>query len=149
MRRSSLAATALWVLVSAPACGDHVTEPGSDNLSIETDKPEYSLGTDSTVHITVTNHLGQSVYIPMGTYVIVERLIDGEWSEGLAWFTVDGVGLSFPLEGGTSRTDWFEVMFYLDKPGTYRFQYWIYADPKLRVLLSQEERVSAPFTITR
>jgi hypothetical protein len=149
MRRFRLAFSAvLSATFAANGCGGGAVGP-DPQLTVETDKPAYSLATDSFVHITLTNRTDSPIYVPMGSYLAYERLVAGEWRDLFQWFIVDGIGRSFTLAGGDARTDVLEVWYYLaGRPGTYRFQYWIYADPGLSRLLPLEDRVSVPFEVT-
>src|SRR5918992_1443562 len=67
------------------------------DLSVETDRLQYALSTDSVAYITVTNASTEPVYFPMASYVVYERFADGAWRDPFAWFIVDGIGPSFPL----------------------------------------------------
>jgi hypothetical protein len=138
----------------SPGCHRMRRRPGRAtrplDLMVATDKPEYSLTTDSVAPATLTNRSDQVVYLPMASYVVYERLRDGEWRDAFAWFVVDGVGRSFSLERGAARTDELQLRFYLPgRPGTYRFRYRAYADPAVRWLLPIEERVSRPVVVGR
>ena len=123
--------------------------PPNVDLSVASDQPTYTLARDSLAYVTLTNASAAPVYLPMDSYVVYERLIDGEWRNAFAWFVVDGVGRSFPVRPGESLTDVLRLWFYLrDRPGTYRFRYSVYADPDLRSLLPLDERVSPAFVIS-
>jgi hypothetical protein len=143
---SSLAITAAMTA----GCGDSAGPELDLILAVETDKPGYSLGADRVARVTLINRSARPIYLPMGSYLAYERLVDGEWRDTFEWFAIDGIGRSLPLDGGTARTDQLELWAYLaDRPGTYRFHYRLYADPELTALIPLEERVSAPFTVTR
>jgi len=145
----------IWIYVlavglAATGCGAPAGPPGSFDLIVATDKPEYSLATDSVARVTLTNRSDRVVYLPMASYLVYERLRDGDWRDAFAWFVVDGVGRSFPLDPGAAVTDELQLRFYLpDQPGTYRFQYFAYGDPAVRLLLPIEERVSQPVVVGR
>jgi hypothetical protein len=127
-----------------------VTDPDLSpfNLAVTTDRSRYVLPADSLALVTLTNHSDQPVFLPMDSYVVYERLRDGEWRDAFAWFVVDGFGRSFPIAPGASNTDVLRLWFYLpDSPGTYRFRYYAYADSALKRLLPLDERVSAPFEL--
>ena len=137
----------LVVSLLAAGCGDPAG-PGSLDLVVTTDKPEYSLRTDSIARVTLANRSDGAVYLPMDSYLVYERLRDGEWQDAFAWFIVDGIGRSFRLEAGATLTDELQVPFYLaGRPGTYRFRYFVYADSRVRFLLPVEQRVSQPVVV--
>ena len=143
----------LALLAAVVACDDSSLSPVADasdfDLSIETDRPQYALSADSVAYVTVTNASSASVHFPMASYVVYERFAEGAWRDPFAWFIVDGIGPSFPLPPGAAHTDQLQLWFYLPgRPGTYRFRYFVYADPEVRSLLPLEERVSAHFTVT-
>ena len=132
------------------ACGEPAAGPPPNfDVSVASDQPTYVLARDSLAYATLTNASTAPVYLPMDSYVVYERLTDGEWRNPFAWFVVDGVGRSFPVRPSESRTDVLRLWFYLhDRPGTYRFRYFVYADPDLRSLLPLDERVSPTFVIS-
>jgi len=142
---------ALAVGLAASGCGDDPAGPlGPFDLIVATDKAEYSLTTDSVARVTLTNRSDRVVYLPMASYLVYERLRDGEWRDPFAWFVVDGIGRSFSLDPGAAVTDELQLQFYLpDQPGIYRFRYLAYADPVVRSLLPIEERVSQPVVVDR
>ena len=118
------------------------------HLSVESDKAVYSLSTDSSAYVTVENRSDRPIFLPMDSYVVYERLVDGEWRDAFAWFVVDGVGRSFRIAAGARHTDVLQLWFYLvNRPGTYRFRYLAYADSSVQRLLPLEERVSPPFEV--
>ena len=119
------------------------------NLAVETDKPQYSLATDTIALVSLTNRSDRDVYLPMDVYVVCERLRDGSWTDSFPWFSVDGVTRSFPLRPGSTLTDKLQLWFYLpNRPGTYRVRYFVYADADVQTLVPLEERVSAAFILT-
>lgn len=139
---------ALAVALALCACGENPAAPVHYDLAVTTDKPAYSLSTDSVASITLTNRSDRPVFLPMDSYVVYERLLNDEWTDAYAWFVVDGVGRSFPLAAGDAITDQLPLWFYLaGQPGTYRLRYFIYADPGVGELLPVDGRVSAPFTL--
>src|SRR5688500_16920862 len=97
------------LLAALLACDDSSLSPAADvsdfHLSIETNRPQYTLSADSFAYVTVTNASTAPVYFPMASYVVYERLVDGEWDDPFAWFIVDGIGPSFPLAPGAVHTD--------------------------------------------
>ena len=124
------------------------TLPSVYQLAITSDKATYSLSTDSSAYVTIANHSDRPVFLPMDSYVVYERLVAGQWRDAFAWFVVDGIGRSFPVPPGTSRTDELQLRFYLaSRPGTYRFRYFAYADSAVQRLLPSEERVSHTFEL--
>lgn len=143
----------LWICALAASlaitgCGGGPTGPRQFDLVVATDKPEYSLDIDSLVRVTLTNRSHRVVYLPMGSYVVYERLRAGDWRDGFAWFILDGLGPSFSLDPGDAVTDELQLGFYLrDQPGTYRFRYLAYSDPNVKSLLPIEERVSQPVIV--
>jgi hypothetical protein len=151
-RRLLLHTAALAVCLNAVAgCREPVapSPPGHLEIAVETDKPQYSLATDSVARVKLTNRGDGAVFLPMDSYVVYERFRDGAWRDAFTWFVVDGVGRSFPLSPGASLTDDLQLRFYLpNRPGTYRFRYFVYADPEVTSLLPVKERVSPPFTLS-
>jgi hypothetical protein len=137
-------------ITGATGChSDPAGPPPRFGLAVETDKPQYSLAADSVALVTLTNPSDGVVYLPMDVYVVCERLGNGEWRDAFAWFSVDGIGRSFPLSPGSAQTDVLQLWFYLpEHPGTYRFRYFVYADSDVRSLLPIEQRVSPPFVLT-
>jgi len=136
------------LLLALCACRDNTVGPAHYSLAVQTDKVAYSLAADSNATITITNHSDRSVFLPMDRYVVYERLVDGQWVDGYAWFVVDGVGRSFPLAPGESLSNELELWFYLTgQPGTYRLRYFVYTDPDVHHLLPLAERISSPFTL--
>jgi len=118
------------------------------DLAIETDRAWYSLATDRVVRISLTNRSSRDVYLPMDSYVVYERLQWGDWREPMDWFVVDGIGRSFPVAREAVHEDDLDIQFYLrDRPGVYRFRYYVYSDASASTLLPLDERVSQPFTI--
>jgi hypothetical protein len=150
MTRFLLLCAIACVIAVGSACDDGATGTSpTDRVSIETDKTVYSLASDSFAIVTLTNRVDRTLYLPMGEYLAYERLVDGEWRDGYAWFTVDGIGRSFSIEPMASQDDQLELWAYLaGQPGTYRFQYFVYISRYLGGLLPLEERVSAPFVVT-
>ena len=72
MRQSWIGTLAL--IVSVAACGSEPAGPGGPlGLTVTTDKPAYSLATDSVALVTLTNRSDRPVYLPMGIYVVYER----------------------------------------------------------------------------
>ncbi len=74
----------LWICALAASlaitgCGGGPTGPRQFDLVVATDKPEYSLDIDSLVRVTLTNRSHRVVYLPMGSYVVYERLRAGDW----------------------------------------------------------------------
>ena len=129
-------------------CGEPSGIPSGYHLVISSDKTAYSISTDSSAYITMENQSDRPVFLPMDSYVVYERLVDGQWRDAFAWFVVDGNGRSFPLAAGARHTDELQLWFYLtDRPGTYRFRYFAYADSAVRQLLPLEERVSKSFEL--
>lgn len=141
---------ALCAALMAGGCDGESAGPRLDHgLTIKTNKAVYSLATDRIARVTLSNRSDDPVYLPMGSYVAYERLVAGQWVDAFEWFTVDGIGRSLPLAAGSTRIDQLELWAYLaDSPGTYRFRYWLYADPTLEVLLPLLERVSSRFIVT-
>ena len=131
------------------ACGEPTgTLASTYHVAISPDKTSYSLSTDSSAYVTITNHSDRPVFLPMDSYVVYERLVDGQWRDAYAWFVVDGIGRSFPIATGTSHTDELQLWFYLaNRPGTYRFRYFAYADSAGQQLLPLKERVSPSFKL--
>jgi hypothetical protein len=137
-------------VLATSACGNGALSAPDVRLIVQTDKSAYSLASDRVAQITLTNHSGGPVYLPMGSYVGYERLVGTRWEGPFQWFAVDGIGRSILVPTGDVRTDELEMWFYLaGQPGTYRIQYWIYGDARLDWLLPLEERVSIPFVVTR
>lgn len=139
------------LVVAVGGCGNDPAAPvipAVFDLVIETDRPQYSVADDSIAYISLTNRSNRAVHLPMDSYVVYERLRDGQWTDAYAWFVVDGIGISFPVLPGATVKNQLELWFYLrDRPGTYRLRYLVYEDPQLRVRLPLEERVSAPFIV--
>lgn len=150
MTRFLLSCGTVCLTALSSGCGDDTTGASpTTGVSVETDKAEYSLASDSFAVVTLTSLSNQSLHLPLSGYVAYQRLVDGEWSDAFSWFTSDGIGRSFPLLPMASRTDQLELWFYLvGQPGTYRFQYLVYASHRLNAQLPLEERVSAPFVVT-
>ena len=139
MARSS-SVLAFPLLLAICACRDNALSPAHYALAVQTDKAAYSLAADSNADITITNHSDRSVFLPMDSYVVYERLVNGQWVDAYAWFVVDGVGRSFPLAPGTSLSNQLQLWFYLPgQPGTYRLRYFVYTDPEVQLPL--EERI--------
>ena len=124
LRRLALSWTAALFL----GCGEPTGRSASAyHLSIASDKTVYSLNTDSAAYVTIENLSDRPVFLPMDSYVVYERLVDGQWRDAYAWFVVDGIGRSFPLFSEARHTDVLQLWFYLaDRPGTYRFRYFAY-----------------------
>jgi hypothetical protein len=140
----------LATVAGVAACSDNSAAPPSFDLVVTTDTATYALPADSIAQVTITNQSDRDVYLPMDVYVVCERLSDGEWRDAFAWFSVDGIGRSFPLSPGQDISDQLRLWFYLpDQPGTYRVRYLVYADPDVESLLPVEERVSPPFVLTQ
>ena len=148
-RLLSCSALAVGLAGLASCRSDVAAPPPTFNLAVATDKPQYSLATDSIALVSLANRSDRAVYLPMDVYVVCERLRDGNWADSFAWFSVDGVTPFFWLSPGTALTDKLQLWFYLpNQPGTYRVRYFVYDDPELQTLAPLEERVSAPFTLT-
>jgi hypothetical protein len=148
-RLLSCSALAVGLAGLASCRSDVAAPPPTFNLAVATDKPQYSLATDSLALVSVTNRSDRAVYLPMDVYVVLERLRNGIWADSLVWFSVDGLSRSFPLSPAATVTDTLRLWFYLpNRPGTYRVRYFVYADPELQTLAPLEKRVSAPFTVT-
>jgi hypothetical protein len=82
MRRRLL--SCLFVGAAFGGCaGDSASPTPERGLTIETDKPVYSLAADSTARVTLTNRSGARIYMPMGSYLEYERLVGAEWGGGL------------------------------------------------------------------
>ena len=148
-RLLSCSALAVGLAGLASCRSDVAAPPPTFNLAVATDKPQYSLATDSIALVSLANRSDRAVYLPMDVYVVCERLRDGNWADSFAWFSVDGVTPFFWLSSGAAVTDKLRLWFYLpNQPGTYRVRYFVYDDPELQTLAPLEERVSAPFTLT-
>jgi hypothetical protein len=146
-----------WILVTfvvgaiglLAGCSGDPTGSAEYRISISTDKLEYSLASDSIAVITLRNAAGAAVHLPMGMYVFYEQRENGTWSAATAWFIADGVGPSFSLAPGTTMEDRLPLRFYLgSRPGTYRIQYRVFEDNRLRRELPLTHRVSQPFTVS-
>jgi hypothetical protein len=151
-RVGSLMRNKFLVVLAATAvlsnCREGSTAPRL-GLVINTDKPSYSFATDSVAYVTLTNTSNQTIHLPMSTYVVYERLVDGAWRDAADWFIVDGVGKSIPIPSGIHYRDDLPIRFYLrGQSGTYRFRYLVYADADLSSLLHISDRVSPPFTVS-
>jgi len=130
-------------------CSRDATGPVDYEVSVSTDRASYSLATDSVAAITLHNRSNGPVHLPMGMYVFYERQENGAWGEPTPWFIVDGTGPTFALAAGEARVDGLPIRFYLgERPGTYRIRYLVYGGGRLRHLLPESQRVSAPFTVT-
>lgn len=147
---SRLLISSAVLALTLAGCGDSSTGPQARfDLAIGTDKPQYALATDSIATVTLENLSDRDVYLPMDSYVVYERLADGEWQDAFAWFIVDGIGRSFAVAPGEKKSDELQLWFYLPgQPGTYRFRYFVYADSAVQSLLPLEERVSGSIVIT-
>ncbi len=84
----------------------------------------------------------------MNEFVYVERFSDGEWGNRHAWFSVDGVGISFPVAPGDSLVALpMDFAYVAERPGIYRFVFEVALDPKGHRLVPEPERVSDPFEL--
>ncbi|GAC1693353.1 MAG: hypothetical protein NVS9B3_11590 [Gemmatimonadaceae bacterium] len=136
-------------LAGLAACKHTATAPLLD-LVAQTDKPLYSLATDRMARISLANRSDRSVYLPMDTYVLCERLRDGVWVDAFAWLTADGLTPTLALPPGQTLSDNLYLSAYLpNRPGTYRIRYLVYADRAVQTLVPLEKRVSPPFTVTQ
>lgn len=133
----------------AAACHSSPAEPAARiDLAVETDKAEYSLAADTRALVRLTNNSTTNVYLPMYTYVVCERLRDGEWRDAIEWFVVDGIGRAMPVEPGGGTTNELPLKYLGATQGSYRFRYLVYADANAKSLAPIEERVSAPFVVS-
>lgn len=131
------------------ACSADPVGTGERRLAVSTDRPAYSLSSDSVAAITLHNASEGAIYLPMGGYVLYERRVNGAWVDARTRFTVDGVGTSIRIAPGATQVDQLPLWFYLrGTPGTYRVRYLAYEDDRLRRLVPSEERVSAPFPVS-
>jgi hypothetical protein len=118
------------------------------SLRVETDKTAYRLATDSSAEPFLINQGTLPVYAPMNEYVAVQRFQDGQWGQAKPWFSVDGAGISFPIEpGDTLRALPMDFAYVGDAPGRYRFIFAIAYDSLGHRLVAEDQRVSPPFEL--
>ena len=138
------------LLAMAAACTDPASSTGTVDLTVLTDHPTYSLASDQGAEPILINNGSVPVYLPMNVYVTVQRFDAGAWSEPRAWFTVDGIGISFSVEpGDTLRSGPMDFRYVDSTPGVYRFIFEIATDPSGRGRLSEAQRISPPFELTQ
>ena len=141
---------ALLALTDITACSS--TDPsglGAPELLVKTDKPVYSLSVDVEARVTLVNQGPVQVYAPMNEYVYVEQWSDDGWINRSPWFTIDGVGVSFPVAPGDSLTSPPMSFGYVNRrAGIYRFVFEVALDRSGRPLVPEEQRASAPFEVT-
>ena len=117
---------------------------------MSTDKTVYSLSADTAAAPILVNRGVREVYLPMNEYVAVQRFGNGAWSEPQPWFSVDGIGVSFPLQPGDTMYALPMRFAYIDRQvGVYRFIFDVAADPNGRTILGESVRVSPPFEVQR
>jgi len=137
-------------LAAIAACTAPTGSTGTIQLSVLTDHSTYSLASDQGAEPILINNGSVPVYLPMNVYVTVQRFEAGAWSEPRAWFTVDGIGISFPLEPKDTLQSGPMDFRYVDRtPGVYRFIFEIATDPSGRGRLSEAQRISPPFELTQ
>ena len=148
--RATRAAAGVVAALLVLACGSTPTEPArSATLEVTTDKAVYSLGADMGATPMLVNLGPDTVYAPMSEYVYVEKQTAGGWTGGTPWFTVDGVGDSFPVPPGDTLVAWAMSFGYVNRePGVYRFVFVVAHDPRGSRLVPEAGRVSAPFELT-
>lgn len=119
----------LSIVLLTVACTTGPSEGVSVNLLVRSDKAVYSLAADHSAQLVLHNRGDRSVFLPMNEYVAVEHLEAGGWGEGIVWFTVDGVGISFRLSPGDSLVGHPMDFRYIDQqPGQYRFVFEVALD---------------------
>lgn len=130
------------------ACNSTPTEPPSATLVITTEKSVYSVKDDYGATPMLINLGPDTVYGPMSEYVYVEKYLDGAWVNRQPWFTVDGIGVSFPVApNDTLRAITMGFGYVGRSPGTYRFVFYLAYDPKGRRPVPEALRVSAAFDL--
>lgn len=78
----------------------------------------------------------------------LERFRNGQWENGIAWFVVDGEGVSFPLAPGDSLQAFPLSFGYVEnQPGTYRFVFEVALDSLGINVLDYSLTRSAPFEL--
>jgi hypothetical protein len=146
--RSLVVLAPVSVLAVIAACSEATGPTGAIELSVMTDKAVYSLASDQAAEPILINSGAVRVYLPMNEYVAVQRFEAGAWSEPRPWFSVDGVGVSFPLEpADTLRSLPMTFDYVAQTPGVYRFIFEIAKDPNGHQLVSESLRVSPPFEL--
>lgn len=140
------------LLAATGACSERSATGSTDRLELTvlSNRSVYSLATDSAAEPILMNRGSVPVYLPMNEYVAVQRFEAGAWSAPTPWFAVDGNAVSFSLEPGATLRSWPMDFGYVDNtPGVYRFIFEIAKDPNGREILSESQRVSPPFELTR
>jgi hypothetical protein len=141
--------TALAAAAATAGCDRDPAAPADTTVVVRTDKPAYSLATDAAARTVLVNLGPGAVHAPMGTYVFVERRVDGRWQDRRAWFIVDGTGPSFAIQPGDSVVALSMQFGYVDhSPGVYRFIFDIAHDDRGRHRLPESQRASEPFLLT-
>ncbi len=136
-------------LAGSLACHDAPTALPSVQLLVRSDKLRYSLASDAEARTELVNLGPAVVYAPMNEYVYVERREGGRWQDRHPWFTVDGVGISFPVDVGDTLSGFSMNFGYVDRrPGVYRFVFEVAFDSLGSRLVPEAQRVSPPFELT-
>jgi hypothetical protein len=142
----------LWLFAAiAAAAGCGSSGPGDLDvlgLLVRTDKRVYSLAVDREARTTLLNQGSVAIYAPMNEYVYVEQWDGDEWINRRPWFTVDGVGISFPVAPGDSLSEAMDFRYVNNRAGTYRFVFEVALDPRGHKLVPEADRVSQPFELT-
>jgi hypothetical protein len=140
----------LSATIALAGCGS--SEPSDlqvADLLVRTDKPSYSLELDQAAQPTLVNQGTVSIYAPMNEYVYVEQWTGYEWINRTPWFTVDGIGVSFPVAPGDSLSALpMDFGYVNNRAGIYRFVFEVALDPHGRHLVPEAERASQAFELT-
>ena len=156
----SIAAIILSLLLGLPIAGCELFGDGTPVaecelqgrctflLAVSTDKASYTLAADSLARVSLVNLSDQTVFLPMGVYVLVERFSNGTWGDEKAWFVADGSRAYIALAVGGRTEARLPLKFALQTvPGRYRFVFRVYKDKKLSRSLPLAQRVSAAFEV--
>jgi hypothetical protein len=138
----------LLPLLCLAACSTGPSEDLAVSLLVRSDKAVYSLTLDSAAQPVLLNRGQRPIYLPMNEYVAVEHLEAGTWQQGIAWFAVDGAGISFRVAPGDSEAALPMDFAYIERaPGQYRFVFEAALDSLGHQLLPHSTTTSAPFEV--
>jgi hypothetical protein len=130
------------------SCDAPTAATSSISLLVQSDKRVYSLAADAAAQPLLINQGSAPVYAPLGDYVAVQQLQDGQWGDATLWFTGDGPSISFSIMPGDTLRPWPMGFAYVaNAPGVYRFVFCLTSDRLLRHPLPLAQRVSPPFEL--
>ena len=145
---NSLRASTVAAFAIVASCSSPTGESVSIHLLVQSDKSVYHLATDSSAQPLLVNESAVPVWAPMNEYVYVQRFENGRWGEEIPWFSVDGVGISFPIQPRDTLYSLPMDFGYVGRtPGRYRFIFEVAQDSLGRRLVSEEQRSSPPFEL--